>query len=133
MKRFLFVAVAGLVGAAAAAVVFLLTSNAAFFAPQAYANANEWYGLSILSDLILVLVSFLVVFALAAWVSVTPRAFWFMAGGIGCASLLMAGFAYAYHPAPQSLHTNDQIYAVGTWVALSVVFAFVGRGPATRV
>ena len=83
MVRILYALLAGPLGALVAAGLLLLSTGAPFFAPQAYADANDWFGLALLGDVELVLVSFAVLFALAAWTSDGMRTFGFMTAGFG--------------------------------------------------
>jgi hypothetical protein len=132
MARVLYSLLAGVLGASVAVGLFLMTARAPFFAPEAYADANDWFGLTIIGDIELALVAFFVVFAISAWVSDRPGTFGFMVGGIGAASILMAGVAFVYHPAPRSLHTIAQVYSVFAWVVLALAFGFVGRALSKR-
>jgi hypothetical protein len=132
MARILLALLAGVLGALVAAGLLLLSTGAPFFAPQAYADANDWFGLALIGDLELVIVSYAVLFALAALISDGPRTFAFMTAGFGLSSLLMAASAYGYRPAPRSLTSSAQIWAVALWIGLSVVFALMGRAWARR-
>lgn len=133
MRRALFITLAALVGGLAAAVVFLAVTSTPFFAAEAYADANEWFGLSIIGDLELAFPAFLLLFGVAAFLSDSARTFWLTAAGVVLASIVMAGLAIAFHPAPRSLHTDYQLYAVGLWWGLSLLFALTGQRLAKRI
>ena len=132
MARILYALLAGVLGALAAAGLLLMSTGAPFFAPQAYSDANDWFGLALIGDIELVLLAYAILFALAAWMSDGLRTFAFMTAGFGLASLVMTAAAYGYRPAPRSLVTNAQIWAVGIWICLSIVFALAGRAWARR-
>ena len=102
------------------------------FQPQAYSDANDWFGLALIGDLEAVLAAFLVVFGLAAGLSDGRRTFGFMVAGIAASFVLVAALVFSWRPAPRLLRADDQLYLVGGWALLALGLAAVGRALARR-
>ena len=132
MGRVLFVASAAIVGALLSAGAFVLLTGAAFFQPEAYSDANDWFGLALIGDIEAVLAAFLVVFGLAAGLSDGRRTFGFMVAGIAASFVLVAALVFSWRPAPRLLRADDQLYLVGGWALLALGLAAVGRALARR-
>jgi hypothetical protein len=118
---------AGASGALVAVGLFLLSTNAPFFSPRTYVDANEWFGLSIIGDIELVFASHAAIFGVAYLTSKDLRTFLFTVAGFCLSSLIMAAAAFVYRPAPHSLFTTAQTKAIALWILLSVFFGFAGR------